>query len=137
MPHGRNRTIKDRRSAHRWSAAERRRGGDRREGAYKAFARALPDRFLKQHGTPRERVLYLVSEYCRGCDDSLQVDLSQALLPTLQTVVGVEGGVVSEEHRLACEAAVERCVKQNELDMGRWDTACLEDPDEPEQDMSV
>jgi hypothetical protein len=89
------------------------------------------------HGTPRERVLYLVSEYCRGCDDSLQVDLAQALLPTLQTVIAIDGGVVSEEHRLACEAAVERCVKQNELETGRWDTACVEDPEEPEHDSNV
>jgi hypothetical protein len=79
------------------------------------------------HGTPRERVLYLVSEYCRGCDDSLQIDLAQALLPTLQSVAGLHGGEISEEHLLACEAAVERCVMHNELETGRWDTACTED----------
>ncbi len=51
------------------------------------------------HGTPRERILYLVDEYCRGCDESLQVDLAQALLPTLQAVVSLDGGEISEEQR--------------------------------------
>jgi hypothetical protein len=83
-------------------------------------------------GTPRERVLYLVSQYCRGCDEALQIDLAQALLPTLQAVVSLDGGEVSEEHRQACEVAVGRCVKQNELTTGRWDTACVEDPERSE-----
>lgn len=81
-------------------------------------------------GTPRERVLYLVSEYCRGCDESLQIDLAQALLPTLQSVASLDGGNISEEHLLACEAAVEKCVKHNEMQTGRWDTACLEDSEQ-------
>ena len=85
-------------------------------------------------GTPRERVLYLVCEYCRGCDESLQIDLAQALLPTLQSVARLDGGEVSEEHLLACEAAVERCVKYNEMQTGRWDTACVEEPESSEFD---
>jgi len=120
------RKAKERRTAHRWSLSERRSGGERRDGAYKEFARALPARFLKMNGTPRERVLYLVSEYCRGCDESLQVDLAQALLPTLQTVISSRGDKIFEDHRLECEAAVERCVKRNELETGRWHTACAE-----------
>jgi hypothetical protein len=128
-----NRTIKERRSAHRWSATERRRGGDRREGAHKDFARALPGKFLDMHGTPRERILYLVSEHCRGCDESLQADLAQALLPTLHAVVSLDGGEISEEHRLACEAAVDKCVQQNELETGRWETACMKEPEESEK----
>ena len=99
MPGEQNRTIKERRSAHRWSATERRRRGDRSEGAHKDFARALPGRFMNMHGTPRERILYLVDEYCRGCDESLQVDLAQALLATLQAVVSLDGGEISEEQR--------------------------------------
>ena len=79
------------------------------------------------HGTPRDRVLFLVGEYCRGCDESLQVDLAQALLPVLQAIVTFDGGEVTEEHRLACETAVTKCVKQNELETGRWDTACREE----------
>ena len=129
MSNTHDRTIQDRRTARRWTSKERRRGGDRRDGAYKEFARQLPNRYLEMRGTPRERILYLVSEYCRGCDESLQIDLAQALLPILQTVVTFDEGEVTEEHRLACEAAVAKCVKRNELETGRWDTACREMPE--------
>ena len=132
MPNTNDRTTKDRRSVRRWTSEERRKGGDRRDGAYREFARQLPNRYLEMAGTPRERVLYLVSEYCRGCDESLQIDLAQALLPILQTVVTFDGGEVTEEHLLACEAAVAKCVKQNELETGRWDTACQEETEETE-----
>jgi hypothetical protein len=125
-----NRTTKERRTARRWYGNERRHGGDRRRDAYKQFARDLPARFLKLYGTPRERVLYLVSEYCHGCDESLQIDLAQALLPTLQTVAHLGGSEIPEEHLDACEVAVGRCVRQNELETGRWDTACMEAADD-------
>ena len=124
-----DRTVKERRHHKRWAATERRQGGDRREGAYRDFARKLPAEFSNMHGSPRERVLHLVNQYCRGCDESLRADLAQALLPTLQAIGTLDGGVVSEEHQQACEAAVERCVRQNELDTGRWETACVEDPE--------
>ena len=122
-----DRTDKERRHGKKWSATERRRGGDRRDGAYRAFARKLPAEFIHLHGSPRERVIHLVNQYCRGCDESLKADLAQALLPTLQAIVKLDGGLVSWEHQEACEAAVEHCVRQNELDTGRWETACAED----------
>ena len=127
MPDKIDRTAKERRQSKRWSATERRQGGDRRTGAYRDFARKLPAEFINLHGSPRERVMRLLNQYCRGCDESLKADLAQALLPTLQAVVTLDGGLVSWEHQEACEAAVEHCVKQNELDAGRWDTACTED----------
>lgn len=121
-----DRSTIERRQNRRWASDERRRGGDRREGAYKRFARQLPEAFLKMKGSPRKRVMLLVQHYCCGCDESLQADLAQALLPTLQTVVTLDGGVVSEEHRIECEEAVERCVMLNEQATGRWDPACME-----------
>jgi len=130
MPEPNSRISNERRSARRWSRVERRKGGDRRGEAYKEFARALPARFLMMHGTPRERVLYLVNEYCCGCEESLKVDLAQALLPTLQAVVHQPRREISEEHMRACELAVERCVRQNEMETGRWDTPCMDNPGE-------
>jgi hypothetical protein len=131
-----DRTPEDRRWARRWSLHERRQGGDRRNDAYKSFARQLPEKFLEMQGPPRDRVLCLVSQYCRGCDESLQIDLAQALLPTLQAIVRLDGGVVTEEHRLACEAAVGRCVQQNELATGRWITACGDGAEQSESKLA-
>ncbi len=122
-----DRITNERRRSHRWSASERRRGGDRRDKAHKAFARQLPDKYMSMFGSPRERVLSLVKQYCRGCDELLQADLAQAVLPTLQTIETLDGGVVTEEHKLECETAVEKCVRQNELATGRWETACVEE----------
>ena len=121
------RDIKERRRGKKWSATERRQGGDRRDGAHRDFARKLPSEFTNMLGSPRERVKHLVNLYCRGCDESLKADLAQALLPTLQAIVTLDGGEVSEEHRQACETAVESCVRQNELNTGRWETACTND----------
>ncbi len=95
-----------------------------------AFARQLPDEFMNMHGNPRERVLSLVKRYCRGCDELLQADLAQALLPTLQAIVALDGGKIHEEHRQECEAVVKECVRQNELATGRWGTACVECPEQ-------
>jgi len=122
-----NRVTKERRSSQSWSRVERRKGGDRRVGAHKDFARRLPEAFMDMTGSPRNRVMHLVREYCCGCDEALQADLAQALLPTLQTIATLDGGVVSEEHLEECEAAVERCVRLNELATGRWEPACVED----------
>ncbi len=127
MPDKHDRDAKERRRNKKWSATERRQGGDRRDGAFRDFARELPAEFSKLHGNPRERVRRLVGLYCRGCDESLQADLAQALLPTLQAITTLDGGVVSEEHRQACESAVEHCVSKNELEKGRWETACTDD----------
>ena len=80
--------------------------------------------FITERGAPRERVMRLLNRYCRGCSDSLKADLAQALLPTLHSVALQDDGVVSTEHQAECEAAIEFCVKKNELDTGRWETAC-------------
>jgi hypothetical protein len=130
MPKSDDRNVKERRRHKKWSATERRHGGDRRDGAYSDFARKLPAEFTNMHGSPRERVMRLVNQYCRGCDEKLQADLAQALLPTLQAIVTLDGGMISEEHRQACEAAVERCVNKNELATGRWETACTDDEEQ-------
>ena len=129
MTDSNERSVEDRRRTRRWTKHERRKGGDRRDDAYKEFARQLPDKFVNMYGTPRERVMRLVGQYCRGCEESLQADLAQALLPTLQAIVTLDGGVVSESHRLECEAAVGRCVRDNELATGRWGTACVDGTD--------
>jgi len=127
MPDRNDRNPEQRRQRRQRLTAERRKGGDRRAGAYKTFARQLPDRFVSMSGSPRERVLDLVQQYCLGCDESLQADLAQALLPTLQTIVTLDGGVITEGHRKECETVVERCVRQNELATGRWTPACEDD----------
>jgi hypothetical protein len=129
MPEDDNRNVEERRRTRRWHSTERRQGGDRRDGAFRDFSRKLPIEFITERGTPRERVMRLLNRYCRGCSESLKADLAQALLPTLHAVVKEDGGLVSMEHKEACEAAVEHCVKKNELDAGRWDTACSEDQD--------
>jgi len=129
MANHKDRVLKERRERKQRPATERRQGGDRRNGAYRAFAQQLPDGFVSLAGSPRDRVLRLLRQYCIGCDESLQADLAQALLPTLQTMLTLDGGVISESHRSECEALVERCVKQNELATGRWRTSCTESSD--------
>ena len=126
MPDKKDRLTEERRRSTRWTATERRKGGDRRHGSYRDFARKLPEEFITERGNPRERVMRLLNRYCKGCSESLRADLAQALLPTLQEVVLHDGGLVSLEHQEECEAAVERCVKKNELDTGRWESACTD-----------
>lgn len=121
-----NRGHKERRKqGRRWSSRERRQGGDRRLGAYSEFAQRLPTAYVELNGRPRERVMKLVREYCDGCDEKLQADLAQALLPTLQGIGKFDDGNIMDEHRAACEAVVKTCVLKNEIETGRWDTACV------------
>lgn len=124
MPSRHDRNGEDRRQQHRRpSHADRRQGGDRRADAHKAFARRLPAEYAKLDGRPNVRVVQLVNRFCSGCDESLKTNLAQALLPTLQGISTLDGGVVSDKHQADCEAAVERCVRRHELENGRWGTA--------------
>jgi hypothetical protein len=71
----------------------------------RSAAQQLPDEFLALEGDAPSRVVQLVSRHWGQYEEKPRAQLSEALLPILEKLLG-QGTQVGEEHRDLCEGLV-------------------------------